>query len=62
MNDHYKMPIPPIDFIAANNMNFIEGNIIKYVCRYKSKNGLEDLIKAKDYLERLIQEYKKQQP
>lgn len=53
--DHYTMPIMPVDFIYANNIPFIEGNIIKYVCRYKRKNGKEDLLKAKNYLEILIE-------
>jgi len=45
------------DFIMEQNLGFLEGNIIKYVCRYKGKNGLEDLIKAKTYLEKLIDTY-----
>lgn len=48
--------IEPIDYIVANDLDFIEGNIIKYVTRYKYKNGLQDLMKAKDYLDRLIKE------
>ncbi|AFH27140.1 nucleotide kinase [Clostridium phage phiZP2] len=36
-------------------MDFLEGNIIKYVTRYKHKNGIEDLKKAKQYIERLIE-------
>ena len=53
---HYKkMPIQPIDFIYFNDIPFIEGNIIKYVLRHKQKNGLEDLKKAKHYLEILIE-------
>lgn len=55
---HYQSKIEPIDFILANNLNFLEGNIIKYIARYKKKNGLEDLLKAKDYLEKLINEVK----
>lgn len=47
--------IEPIDFIKANNMDFLEGNIIKYVARYKRKNGLEDLNKAQVYLNWLIE-------
>jgi len=43
-----------IDFILDQNFNYLEGNIIKYVSRYKYKNGLEDLKKAHWYLERLI--------
>lgn len=53
--DHYKKhKIQPIDFIHDNDIGFIEGNIIKYVMRHKHKNGLEDLQKAKHYLEILI--------
>lgn len=54
-NEHYKkLDIEPIDYILANKMNFCEGNIIKYVSRYKEKGGKEDLLKAKEYLEILI--------
>jgi len=53
---HYKdMEIQPIDFITKNNLSYIQGNVIKYVCRYKDKNGVEDLEKAKHYLEMLIE-------
>ena len=54
---HYaKMSIEPIVFIQANSIPFVEGNIIKYICRYKEKNGMEDLKKARDYLDILIQD------
>ena len=46
--------IEPIDFINANNMDYLEGNIVKYISRYKLKNGVEDLKKASWYLDRLI--------
>jgi hypothetical protein len=46
--------IEPLDYIIANDLDFIEGNIIKYVTRYKYKNGVEDLKKAHYYLEVLI--------
>jgi hypothetical protein len=53
---HYKdMAIQPIEFIHKNNVPFIEGNIIKYVARWKSKNGIEDLRKARHYLDMLIE-------
>ena len=56
---HYTQgSIEPIDFIESQNMNFLEGNIIKYTTRHKHKNGLEDLQKARFYLDRLIQTYK----
>jgi len=55
--DHYKkMKIEPVEYIAKNGIGFLEGNIIKYVSRYKSKGGLEDLKKAKHYLDLLINE------
>ena len=60
MNDHYqKNEIQPIDIIDANKLGFYEGNIIKYVLRYKNKNGIEDLKKAKWYLDRMIEKNEK---
>jgi len=56
---HYNMKITPLEFIMANDIPFCEGNVIKYVCRWKKKNGIEDLIKAKTYLEALIEEERK---
>lgn len=53
---HYKKyGIQPIEFIHKNNIPFIEANVIKYVIRHKEKNGLEDLKKAKHYIDMLIQ-------
>ena len=52
--EHYKSSIQPIEFIEANNLDFFEGNIVKYVSRWRKKNGLEDLKKAQWYLERLV--------
>jgi hypothetical protein len=48
--------IQPIDYILSNDLNFLEGNVIKYITRYKEKNGVEDLRKASWYLEKLISE------
>jgi hypothetical protein len=47
--------IQPLDYICANNLNFLEGNVVKYVTRHKAKNGKEDLEKALYYLQRLIE-------
>lgn len=56
---HYESKkIQPLEYILKNKLNFCEGNIVKYITRYKEKNGLEDLLKAKDYLETLIKNYK----
>lgn len=53
--DHYKIyKIQPTEFIHTNSIPFIEGNIIKYVMRHKNKNGLEDLKKARHYIDLLI--------
>lgn len=55
---HYKQGnIEVIDFILDQKFNYLEGNVIKYISRYKYKNGLEDLNKARWYLDKLIGEY-----
>lgn len=54
--DHYKtMKIQPMEYIVKNGIDYLEGNVIKYVSRYKAKNGLEDLKKAKHCLNILIE-------
>lgn len=53
---HYKdRTIEPWDYIIANDLGFLEGNIIKYVTRHPDKNGLADLEKARHYLDKLIE-------
>lgn len=57
--DHYKnMPLQPWEIIKKNNLNFWEGNALKYLLRYKSKNGIQDLEKAKHYIDYLIEREK----
>ena len=47
---HYKdMVIQPFEFISKNELTFFQGNVIKYVCRYKQKNGIQDLEKVIHY-------------
>ena len=54
--NHYgNSGIDVISFCQANNLDFMQGNVIKYVFRYKNKNGLEDLEKAKEYIDRMIE-------
>ena len=54
--NHYKdTAIQPWDFIISNGLGYLEGNIVKYVSRYPKKGGLEDLRKAKHYLDKLIE-------
>lgn len=58
---HYtRGKIEVLTFILDQGLNFCEGNIIKYLCRWKHKNGLEDLKKAQVYLNKYIQHIEKQ--
>lgn len=53
---HYRnQEIQPWDYIASNGLGFFEGNIVKYVSRWKRKGGVEDLQKARHYLDKLIE-------
>jgi hypothetical protein len=53
---HYAgFPIQPAEFIHKNGISFLAGNVIKYVCRYSKKNGKEDLLKARHYIDLLIE-------
>jgi hypothetical protein len=56
--DHYEMEITPIQFIQANDLDFCQGNVIKYVCRYKKKGGMKDLHKAQQYIKFMINNLK----
>ena len=53
-NHYLKYKIQPVEFIIKNNIGFVEGNIIKYILRFKEKGGVQDLLKAKHYIELLI--------
>jgi len=53
---HYQnLAIEPIDYILANELDFCEGNVVKYVSRWKSKGGIQDLRKAAQNIEFLIE-------
>ncbi len=61
-NDHQiggshwtKKPIQCWDYIIANGLDFLEGNVVKYVTRWRDKGGVEDLKKARHYLDKLIE-------
>lgn len=57
---HYKTrAIQPIEYIHANNLNYSEGAIVKYITRWRDKNGFEDLEKIKHYVDLLIAMEKK---
>lgn len=54
--NHYKdLAIQPVEYIHANGIGYFEGNVIKYVSRWRAKNGIKDLEKAKHYIELLIE-------
>lgn len=60
---HYTdMKIQPIEYILANSIPFPEGNVIKYVSRWRAKGGVKDLEKAKHHLELLIEHEKAKAP
>lgn len=56
--DHYKsMKIQPAQFALENKLDYCQANAIKYICRHQSKNGKQDLEKAKHYIDLLIEHY-----
>jgi hypothetical protein len=60
---HYKgRAVQPWDFIVANELGYLAGNVVKYVTRYKDKNGVQDLEKAAHYLQKLIEVEKAKAP
>ena len=57
--DYYRKGIETTDYIQSHSMNYLEGNIIKYVTRHRAKGGVDDLRKAEWYLTRLIKQQEK---
>lgn len=54
--DHYKKTaIEPWDYIVANGMGFLDGSVIKYVTRFRDKDGIKDLEKARHFIDKLIE-------
>ena len=61
--DHYqKLKIQPIEYILANEMQFCEGAIIKYISRWRDKGGIEDLRKIKHFCDFLIENEVQEEP
>lgn len=53
---HYKkLKIQPIEYVHANNIGYCEGTAIKYLTRWRDKGGIQDLEKAKHFIELLIE-------
>lgn len=56
---HYKdLKIQPVEYIMANNIPYMEGNVVKYCTRWRDKGGVQDLEKAMHYLQMLIEKEK----
>lgn len=54
--NHYKeCKIQPIEYIHANGLDFFQGNVVKYITRFRYKNGKQDLLKIKHYVDLLIE-------
>lgn len=54
--NHYKeLAIQPVEYVFHNRLGYLEGNVIKYITRHKNKNGVEDLLKAKHYIDLIIE-------
>lgn len=53
-NHYLKLAIQPVEYAMANNLDTCQANIVKYVTRFREKNGIEDLRKAQHYIELLI--------
>ena len=57
--EHYTQGIEMWDYAYSHRLDFFEGNVLKYITRWKEKNGIQDLYKAKAYLDRLIEQTEK---
>jgi len=53
--DHYRTEIQHWDYVWANNLDYFQAQITKYVTRWKKKNGIQDLLKAKHFLDKYIE-------
>ena len=54
-NHYLFLAIQPWDYNLANGLGFIEGNIVKYITRWREKGGIDDLRKARHFLDKLIE-------
>lgn len=52
---HYAQPIQHWDLVIANNIPYLEAQVLKYVMRWRDKGGLEDLKKAQHFLDKLME-------
>jgi hypothetical protein len=61
-NHYKKLTIQPWDYILANNIGYCEGSAIKYLSRWRDKGGIQDLYKAKHFIDKLIEHEEKNVP
>jgi hypothetical protein len=52
---HYGSTIQHWDYVVANDLDYFQGQITKYVTRWKKKNGVADLEKAQHFLEKYLE-------
>lgn len=52
---HYQTPIQHWDYVVANNLDYFQGQITKYVTRWRNKGGIQDLEKARHFLDKYIE-------
>jgi hypothetical protein len=56
--NHYQhMAIQPVEYIEANGLSYLEGNVIKYISRHRGKGMEADMLKAIHYCELILHEY-----
>jgi len=54
--NHYKdMKVQPVEYIQANGLDYLQGNVVKYITRHKAKNGAEDIRKAIHYCQLILE-------
>jgi hypothetical protein len=59
--DHYyKKKITPWEIIDMLNLDFYEGSALKYLLRYRDKNGIQDLEKLKHYVDKMAERFEKE--
>ena len=51
---HYQMKISHAEYIAANDLDFFEGNVVKYISRHREKDGAKDIRKIIDYCQMIL--------
>lgn len=52
---HYDLPIQPIEYAMKNGLDACQFSVVKYVTRFRKKNGKEDLLKARFFIDKLIE-------